>query len=164
MFRVGLGFDNHRLVEGRALWLGGVEVPAPVGELAHSDGDVLLHALTDALLGAVGAGDIGEHFPDSDPRWKDQASSHFVRAAADMVRDRGYDLVNLDATVFLEAVKLAPFKQAIASNLRGLFEGHWALDPSAVNVKAKTLERCDAVGAGEAVAAQVVVLLKKSTA
>lgn len=161
MFRVGLGFDNHRLSEGRPLWLGGVEVDAPVGAIAHSDGDALLHALTDALLGAIGDGDIGEHFPDSDPRWKGHPSSHFVESAAERVKNRGFSLVNIDATVFLEKVKLSPWKKRIADNIRSVLSGFWPLAPDAVNLKAKTMESCDAVGAGEAVAAQVVVLLKK---
>ncbi|MEM7230900.1 MAG: 2-C-methyl-D-erythritol 2,4-cyclodiphosphate synthase, partial [Planctomycetota bacterium] len=103
--RIGLGYDNHRLEEGRPMWIGGLEIPSPVGEVAHSDGDVLLHALTDALLGAIAAGDIGEHFPDTDPRWKGQASHVFVREAARIVRDAGYSIVNVDATVILEKVK-----------------------------------------------------------
>ena len=107
MFRIGSGFDNHRLVPGRPLWLGGVEVESDVGCDAHSDGDVLLHALTDALLGAIGAGDIGELFPDTDPRWKDQASSHFVEEALGRVSEAGFRVVNVDATVFLEAVRLS---------------------------------------------------------
>jgi 2-C-methyl-D-erythritol 2,4-cyclodiphosphate synthase len=162
MYRVGLGFDNHRLAAGRTLWLGGVRIPSPVGEVAHSDGDVLLHALTDALLGAVGAGDLGEHFPDSDPRWKDQPSSLFLEGAARLVQERGFSLANLDATVFLEEVKLSRHKRAIAENLRVLLREFWDLPPSAVSVKAKTLEQCDAVGRGEAVAAQVVVLLEEA--
>jgi 2-C-methyl-D-erythritol 2,4-cyclodiphosphate synthase len=160
MLRIGLGFDNHRLVAGRPLWIGGVEIPSPVGEEAHSDGDVLLHALTDAILGAAGAGDIGEHFPDSDPRWKDQPSSLFLHEAARIASGRGFRLVNLDATVFLEEVKLSKHKQAIRGRLRELLAEFWDLDPDAVSVKAKTAERCDAVGTGEAVAAQVVVLLE----
>jgi 2-C-methyl-D-erythritol 2,4-cyclodiphosphate synthase len=162
MFRTGLGFDLHRLVEGRPLWVGGVPVPARVGALAHSDGDVLLHALTDALLGAVGAGDIGEHFPDTDERWRGKSSAHFVTAAAKLAEARGFALVNLDATVFLEAVKLSPHKQAIAAKLVELLAPIWKLPSDAVNVKAKTMERCDAVGRGEAIAAQVAVLLKES--
>lgn len=159
--RVGWGYDNHRLVEGRPLRIGGVDIPASVGADAHSDGDVLLHALVDALLGAAGAGDIGEHFPDTDPRWQGCPSSRFLDAAADVVRARGWDLVNIDATVILEKVKLASHKQAIAAHVRELLRKHWQLDPTAVNVKAKTHEGCDAVGEGRAVAAQVAVLLRR---
>ena len=117
MFRIGLGFDNHRLIQGRPFLLGGVEIPSPVGEEAHSDGDVLLHALCDALLGSVGKGDIGEHFPDTDPRWKGQASSLFLERTAALVHESGYRLVNLDATILLEKVKLSPYKRKIAENI-----------------------------------------------
>ncbi len=163
MYRVGLGFDNHRLVSGRPLLLGGVEVPSHVGEDAHSDGDVLLHALCDALYGAVGKGDIGEHFPDSDGRWKGQPSAFFLEHAARTVGEAGYRLVNLDATIMLEKVKLAPHKKRIAESLRGLLRPFWTLGEGSVNIKAKTMERCDAVGRGEAVEAQVVVLLVTKT-
>lgn len=161
MWRVGLGHDTHRLIEGRKLWVGGIEVPAPVGEEAHSDGDVLLHALTDALLGAVGAGDIGEIFPDRDPRWKDHPSSHFLVEAAERVARLGYRLVNIDATVFLEKVKLSPHKQAIARRIREILAPTWSLPEDSVNIKAKTGERCDAVGEGRAIAAQVAVLVER---
>jgi 2-C-methyl-D-erythritol 2,4-cyclodiphosphate synthase len=161
MHRVGLGFDNHRLAPGRPLLLGGHEVPSPVGEEAHSDGDVLIHALCDALYGAIGQGDIGEHFPDTDPRWKGQSSDVFLRHAASAVKEAGFRLVNIDATVFLEKVKLAPHKQAIAASLRRILDPAFPLAPDAVNIKAKTMERCDSVGRGEAVAAQVAVLLER---
>lgn len=162
MFRIGLGFDSHRLVSGRPLLLGGVEVPSPVGEDAHSDGDVLLHALCDALYGAVGKGDIGERFPDSDPRWRGQASRTFLEDAARAVRDAGYDLVNVDATVFLETVRLSAHKARIAESLRGMLVPFWRLGGDAINVKAKTMERCDAVGRGESVQAQVAVLVARA--
>ena len=116
--RIGLGYDNHRLIPGRPLLLGGVAVPSPVGEDAHSDGDVLIHALVDALLGAIGAGDIGTHFPDTDPRWKGQASSLFLEEAARMVRQRGMGIGNINATVILEKVKL-----------QGMEDGHRGPDP-----------------------------------
>ena len=161
MFRAGLGFDNHRLVSGRPLVLGGLEIPSPTGEDAHSDGDVLLHALCDALYGAVGKGDIGEHFPDTDPRWKGQSSLFFLEHALGLVRDSGYCLVNVDATVFLEKVKLSPFKKRIAESIRSILCRFWSLEEDAVNIKAKTMERCDSVGRGEAIQAQVVVLLKR---
>ena len=161
MIRIGLGFDTHRLAPGRRFVLGGVEIPAPVGEEAHSDGDVLLHALCDALYGAAGMGDIGEHFPDSDPRWKGRESAHFFEHACRAARDAGYRLVNVDATVFLEAVKLSQYKRQIADSIRRLATPFWHLPGDAVNVKAKTMERCDAVGRGEAVSAQVVVLVER---
>jgi len=161
MVRIGLGFDTHRLVPGRRFVLGGVEIPSPVGEEAHSDGDVLLHALCDALYGAVGRGDIGEHFPDTDPRWKGQESAFFFEHACGAACDAGYRLVNVDATVFLETVKLSPYKRKIADTIRRIAAPFWDLPEDAVNVKAKTMERCDAVGRGEAVSAQVVVLLER---
>ncbi len=160
--RIGLGFDNHRLVKGRPLMLGGLEVPAPVGEEAHSDGDVLIHALVDALLGAIGAGDIGEHFPDSDPRWKGQASRLFLERAAALVKERRMRIENIDAVVFLEEVKLREWKVAIARRLREILAPWHPLPEGAVSVKAKTMERCDSVGEGRAVAAQVAVLLSGS--
>jgi len=160
MFRIGSGFDNHRLTKGRPFLLGGVEIPSPVGEEAHSDGDVLLHALCDALLGSVGRGDIGEHFPDSDPRWKGQASSLFLERSATMVREAGYRLVNLDATILLEKVKLSPYKVKIAENICRLLSSVWQLQPERISIKAKTMERCDSVGKGESVQAHVVVLVE----
>lgn len=164
MFRVGLGFDNHRLVEGKPLYLGGLEVPSTVGADAHSDGDVLLHALCDALFGAVGQGDIGEHFPDSDPRWRGQSSDLFLQRALEVVRDSGYRLVNLDATIQLQNVRLSPHKGAIVERVRQIIEPFWTLGRDAVSVKAKTKERCDSVGRGEAIEALVAVLLVRETA
>jgi len=157
--RVGLGYDNHRLAPGRRFMLGGVEVPAEVGAEAHSDGDVVIHALVDALLGAVGAGDIGTHFPDTDPQWKDQASRLFLERSAELVRGKGYNLANLDVVILLEKVKLGEHKARIVSSLRAILAPWFELPEDAVSVKAKTHERCDAVGEGKAVAAQVVVLL-----
>lgn len=164
MFRTGLGFDNHRLAAERKLFLGGVEIPSPVGAEAHSDGDVLLHALCDALYGALGKGDIGEHFPDTDPRWKGQASELFLEHALRLVKECGYRPVNIDATVFLEKVKLSPHKKRIAQNIVRCLRALWDVSEDAVNVKAKTAERCDAVGRGEAIAAQVAVLLETDRA
>lgn len=163
MFRIGLGFDNHRLAPGRKLFLGGVEIPAEVGADAHSDGDALLHALCDALYGALGDGDIGEHFPDSDPRWRGQASVLFLDHALKAVDEAGFRVVNVDATVFLESIRLSPHKARIAGEIRSRMTPLWDVPPNAVSVKAKTAERCDAVGRGEAVAAQVAVLLERVT-
>jgi 2-C-methyl-D-erythritol 2,4-cyclodiphosphate synthase len=160
MFRIGSGFDNHRLVPGLPLWIGGVEIESDLGCDAHSDGDVLLHALTDALLGAIGGGDIGELFPDTDSRWKDRESSFFVEEALGRIRQAGLMVVNVDATVFLEAPKLSAYKQGIVARIRGLVEPFGGLAENAVNVKAKTMEGCNAVGELRAVAAQVVVLLE----
>lgn len=161
MFRVGSGFDNHRLADGRKLLLGGVEIPSPVGEVAHSDGDVLLHALCDALYGALGKGDIGEHFPDNDPRWRGQPSTLFLDHALRLVKESGYRLVNVDATVFLEKVKLSAHKARIAESIRFQAQHYGSIPGDAISVKAKTWEGRDSVGRGEAVAAQVVVLLAR---
>lgn len=154
-----MGYDLHRLVPGRPLLLGGVEIPAAVGEDAHSDGDVLIHALVDALLGAIGAGDIGTLFPDSEARWKGCSSRIFLEKAAEMVRERGLGIENIDATVVLEEIKLGGRKAEIAGNLREILRPWHPLEEGRVSVKAKTNERCDAVGEGRAVSAQVAVLL-----
>ena len=153
--RIGLGWDNHRLAEGRALVLGGVRVPCGFGFDAHSDGDILLHAVTDALLGALSLGDIGMHFPDTDPRWKDCDSGVFVRHAASLARERGYRIGNVDATVILQRPKLGDLRAAIRSSLAALLE----LDPDRVSVKFKTAEKVGPVGEGLSAEAQAAVLL-----
>lgn len=153
--RIGLGWDNHRLAEGRVLILGGVRVPCEFGFDAHSDGDILLHAVTDALLGALALGDIGMHFPDTDPRWKDCDSSVFVRHAAELVRERGYRIGNVDATVILQRPKLGDLRAAIRANLASLLE----LDPAQVSVKFKTAEKVGPVGEGKSAEAQAAVML-----
>ncbi|MFZ5927122.1 MAG: 2-C-methyl-D-erythritol 2,4-cyclodiphosphate synthase [Acidobacteriota bacterium] len=153
--RIGLGWDNHRLAEGRALVLGGVRIPCEFGFDAHSDGDILLHAVTDALLGALSLGDIGMHFPDTDPRWKDCDSGVFVRHAASLVRERGYRIGNVDATVILQRPKLGDLRAAIRSSLAALLE----LDPQCVSVKFKTAEKVGPVGEGRSAEAQAAVLL-----
>lgn len=156
--RIGLGFDVHRLVEGRPLILGGVRLDWPLGLLGHSDGDCLLHALVDALLGAAGIGDIGDLFPDTDPQWKDADSSIFVEKAVALARERGLRPGQVDATVLAEEPKLGPHKAAIAQRLAGLL----GLSPKAVTVKAKTMEGLGPVGAGEAIAAHVLVVLEEA--
>jgi len=153
--RIGLGWDNHRLAEGRALILGGVRVPCEFGFDAHSDGDILLHAVTDALLGALALGDIGMHFPDTDPRWKDCDSGVFVRHAASLVRERGYRIGNVDATVILQRPKLGDLRAAIRTSLAALLD----LDPAQVSVKFKTAEKVGPVGEGRSAEAQAAVLL-----
>jgi 2-C-methyl-D-erythritol 2,4-cyclodiphosphate synthase len=153
--RIGLGWDNHRLAEGRALILGGVRVPCEFGFDAHSDGDILLHAVTDALLGALALGDIGMHFPDTDPRWKDCDSGVFVRHAASLVRERGYRIGNVDATVILQRPKLGDLRAQIRASLAALLE----LDPAQVSVKFKTAEKVGPVGEGRSAEAQAAVLL-----
>lgn len=153
--RIGLGWDNHRLAEGRGLVLGGVRVPCGFGFDAHSDGDILLHAVTDALLGALSLGDIGMHFPDTDPRWQGCDSGVFVRHAASLVRERGYRIGNVDATVILQRPKLGDLRSAIRSSLAALLE----LDPERVSVKFKTAEKVGPVGEGRSAEAQAAVLL-----
>jgi 2-C-methyl-D-erythritol 4-phosphate cytidylyltransferase/2-C-methyl-D-erythritol 2,4-cyclodiphosphate synthase len=157
--RVGTGYDLHRLVEGRPLVIGGVTIPFDKGPLGHSDGDVACHAATDAILGAASLGDIGRHFPDSDPRWKGADSLTFVREAARMVRQAGYDIVNLDITVVLERPKI---KEAI-EQMRSLLATAAGVAVSVVSVKGKTNEGVDAVGRGEAIASHAVALLAHRT-
>lgn len=153
--RVGQGWDIHRLVRGRPLVLGGVVVPSDRGEDGHSDGDALLHAIVDAMLGAIGAGDIGRHYPPSDERWKDARSSVFVEGAAGLLREAGYRVSNLDTTIVLEKPKLAPHIDAIRTSIAAMLD----LDVGAVSVKAKTKEGLDSTGRLESVEAQAVVLV-----
>lgn len=157
-FRVGQGWDRHRLVKGRALVLGGVALDSELGCLGHSDGDPLAHALTDAILGAIGQGDIGRHFPPSDDRWRGSPSSVFLEHAVGLARAAGWDLVNADATVVLEKPKLAAHIDAIRASLAAML----GVDQALVSVKAKTAEGLDACGRLEAVEAQAVVLLAGS--
>jgi 2-C-methyl-D-erythritol 2,4-cyclodiphosphate synthase len=155
--RVGLGWDVHELAEGRPLRIGGVEIEHDRGLLGHSDGDVLLHAVTDALLGAAGEGDIGEHFPDRDPRWKDVASTELLRRVVRLVGEAGWRVVNLDCTVHAEAPRIAPRRRWIRESLARLLE----VDEDRINVKAKTGEGLGPVGRREAIEAQAVVLLRR---
>jgi 2-C-methyl-D-erythritol 2,4-cyclodiphosphate synthase len=155
-FRVGHGYDLHRLRQGGTLMLGGVAVSTELSPVAHSDGDVVLHAVVDALLGAMGWGDIGEQFPNTDARWKGAASRVFVEAIYRRVADARYAVGNLDVTVLAERPKLKPFKPQMAQSLAGLLH----VDLSRINIKAGTNEGCDAIGRGEAIAAHAVVLLE----
>jgi 2-C-methyl-D-erythritol 2,4-cyclodiphosphate synthase len=148
----GIGFDSHRLAEGRRLVIGGVEIPHERGLDGHSDADVLAHALIDALLGAAGMGDIGEHFPDTDERWRDADSIQLLEAVVAMVGERGLRVVNVDCTVIIEAPKLAPHRQVIRARLAQAL----GLETARVNVKASTGERVGFVGRGEGVAALAV--------
>lgn len=154
--RVGLGYDIHELVEGRKLILGGVEIKHNKGSKGHSDGDALLHAITDALLGAAGLGDIGEYFPDNDPKWKDADSGELLKEAFKIVRRRGWDVENIDTNVIAQAPKIKPYKSQMEARIASLLE----IETRRVNVKAKTNEGLDAVGRREAIATQAVVLLK----
>lgn len=156
-YRVGLGHDRHRVLAGRLLILGGVEIPSEFGLDGHSDADVLLHAVTDALLGAVAAGDIGELFPDTEARWKDANSVVFLKAAVAEVLRRGYTVGNLDCTIHAERPKLSPHKEAIASRLAELL----GVRRDQVNIKAKTGERVGPIGRGEAIDADAVVLCQR---
>jgi len=153
--RIGTGFDIHRLNEGGRLVLGGVHVEAPFGALGHSDGDALLHAVIDALLGAAGRGDIGERFPDTDERWRDADSSELLGMVVAEVKAAGYEIANIDATVFLQEPKLGRAKSAMAVHIARVA----GLGSDAVSVKAKTMEGLGPVGEGRAVAAQAAVLL-----
>ena len=156
VFRIGQGSDVHRLAEGRPLIIGGGEIASGLGADGHSDADVLLHAVTDAILGALALGDIGSHFPNSDERWKDAASSVFLAHAVSLARQKGFMVANLDTTVHLEAPKLRPHIDAMRANLAGLLET--AIEN--VSVKAKTGEAVDAVGTRNALRADAVILLE----
>lgn len=157
-FRVGQGWDIHRLAPGRPLMLGGVEVQSDLGEVGHSDGDVLYHAIVDAMLGSIAAGDIGRHFPPSDTRWKDAPSRVFAERALELLAAAGWRLVNVDATVILERPRLAPAIDAIRAALAMVL----GLPLESVSVKAKTHEGVDAAGRLEAVEAQAVVLVERA--
>ena len=157
--RVGTGYDLHVLAAGRPLVLAGIVIPAERGPVGHSDADVVCHALADAIFGACATGDIGRHFPDSDPRWKDAAGLDLLGRAAATARDRGWVVASADVTVVLERPKLAPFMDAIRQALAGAL----ATDVDRVSVKAKTNEGVDAVGRGEAIAAHAVVVLAPGT-
>jgi 2-C-methyl-D-erythritol 2,4-cyclodiphosphate synthase len=154
-FRVGQGWDVHRIVTGRPLILGGVNIPSTFGLEGHSDADILSHAITDALLGALALGDIGMHFPDTDPRWKDGDSLLFLRHARDLVAKEGYQVANVDSTVILERPKLKDHRAAIREKLAETL----GLGPDRVSVKFKTAERLGPVGEGLSAEAQAVVLL-----
>jgi 2-C-methyl-D-erythritol 2,4-cyclodiphosphate synthase len=155
MYRIGEGFDVHRLETARRLRIGCVDIPSPVGSVAHSDGDVLAHAVVDAILGAIGEGDIGRHFPPSDARWKDTDSKIFLAEAARLLAAHGGRIANLDSTVILERPKLAAHIPAMRAALAAAL----GCEPDLVSVKAKSAEGLGAIGAGEAVEARAVVLI-----
>ena len=156
-FRIGEGWDVHALVAGRKLILGGVEIPFALGLLGHSDADVLLHAITDALLGAAALGDIGTHFPDTDERFKGADSGLLLIEAARRVREKGFEIGNVDSTVIAQAPKLMPHVSAMRAHIALAL----AVDVDQVNVKAKTAEKMGPVGLGQAMEARAVVLLVK---
>jgi len=153
--RVGTGYDLHRLVDGRPLILGGVTVPAAKGLAGHSDADVLAHAITDAILGAVARGDIGRHFPDTDPQWKGASSMAMLAHAVALAGEAGYEIVNVDAVVIAERPKLAPHLEDIRASLAAVL----GVEPACISVKGKTNEGVDAIGRGEAMAVHAVVLV-----
>lgn len=155
--RIGFGNDIHRLVEGRKLMLAGVHVPASFGELAHSDGDVVYHATMDAILGALALGDIGKHFPDNDPQFKDIDSSILMKKVAKLMNDNGYSINNIDVTITLEKPKIKDYILSMRENIANLLK----TDIGNVSVKAGTNEGLDAIGRSEAVKAEVIVMLKE---
>lgn len=155
-FRIGQGYDLHRLVEGRPLILGGVQIDYEKGLLGHSDADVLLHAITDALLGAAGLGDIGRHFPDTDPAFKGADSRQLLSQTMALVVKAGWVIVNIDATVIAQAPKLAPHMDKIRESVAHCL----GVDLQRVNIKAKTKEGCDSVGKKEAIEVHAIALLE----
>ncbi len=157
MIRVGLGYDIHRLIEGRRLLLGGVELPFEKGEDGHSDGDVLYHAITDAILGASGLGDIGSFFPPEDMKWKDADSAELLKTVMQKVREAGWHIENLDCVVKLEKPKFIPYRTQVIESIARTLE----VTPEQVFVKAKTGEKLPPVGTSDAVEATVVCLLSK---
>lgn len=158
MFRIGFGNDIHRLVAGKRLILGGVVIESDLGAEGHSDADALTHAVTDAIFGALALGDIGTHFPNSDERWRNAESFVFLRFAIGLMKEHGYEVVNVDSTVNLEEPKLRPYIDEVRKGLADALE----TETNCVSVKAKTGEGVDAVGEGKAVRAEAAVLLRKS--
>jgi len=156
--RIGIGHDTHRLVESRPLILGGVNIPFERGSEGHSDGDALTHAIADAILGALGEGDLGVHFPDSDSQWKDADSMQLLARVIWLAHERGFEIENVDANVMLERPKLRAHIETMRENLAKAL----GVEAGCVSVKAKTGEGLDAVGRGDAVAAQAIVLLRVS--
>jgi 2-C-methyl-D-erythritol 2,4-cyclodiphosphate synthase len=159
-YRIGQGYDVHAFVDGRPLMLGGVEIPFERGLEGFSDADVILHALTDALLGAVGLGDIGTHFPPGDSQWRDADSAELLKTVADMIAANGWRVVNCDVTVIAEAPRLAPFVERIRIRMAEIL----GLPVAAVSLKATTHERLGSLGRGEGIAALAVALLERAAA
>ena len=155
--RIGQGFDVHRLVEGRVLWLGGVEVAYERGLEGHSDGDVLLHAVADAILGALGEGDLGSHFPSSDSRWRGVASREILAEVVRRMADQSMEIEHLDATVIAEAPRLAPYQE----KMRAVLSDVLGLQGTTLNLKITSTDGLGAIGAGEGIAAMAVVLLNE---
>ncbi|PIU67832.1 MAG: 2-C-methyl-D-erythritol 2,4-cyclodiphosphate synthase [Armatimonadetes bacterium CG07_land_8_20_14_0_80_40_9] len=154
--QIGIGYDLHKLVKGRRLILGGVEIPYPQGLLAHSDGDVLVHSIIDALLGALGEGDIGQHFPDTDEQYKDIKSLILLGKVKEMLKKKGAEIGNIDATVLAERPKIAPYVKEMKENISRTLK----IEKEKINIKAKTNEGLGFIGKGEGIAALAVVSLK----
>ncbi|MGM9923046.1 MAG: 2-C-methyl-D-erythritol 2,4-cyclodiphosphate synthase [Bacillus sp. (in: firmicutes)] len=157
MFRIGQGFDVHQLVEGRPLIIGGITIPYEKGLLGHSDADVLLHTVADAALGAIGEGDIGKHFPDTDPEFKGADSAKLLEHVWMLVKEKGYELGNVDCTIIAQQPKMLPYIEPMRNRIAELLEAPADL----VNVKATTTEKLGFTGRGEGIAAQVAILIKK---
>ena len=157
-FRIGHGFDSHRLDKGRKLVLGGVNIPFEKGLIGHSDADALAHAAADAILGALAFGDLGRHFPDTDPAYKDADSLEILAKVAGMMKEQGYSVANLDCTIITEEPRLAPYFEQMRKNIAQVLSA----PGSSVSIKGKTAERMGAIGRGEGIAAIAVVLLEKT--
>jgi len=153
--QIGIGYDVHRLVTGRKLILGGIEIPFKKGLLGHSDADVLVHAVCDAMLGSVGLGDIGLHFPDTDPKYQDISSLILLAEVNKMVRNKGFRIQNIDTIIFAEAPKINPYRKTMQQNLASSVE----VDPGCINIKATTTEGLGMIGKGEGIGAMSVVLI-----
>ncbi|KAA0544125.1 2-C-methyl-D-erythritol 2,4-cyclodiphosphate synthase [Bacillus sp. BGMRC 2118] len=160
MFRIGQGFDVHQLGEGVPLIIGGITIPYEKGLIGHSDADVLLHTIADACLGAIGEGDIGKHFPDTDPAFKGADSAKLLSHVWDIVEQRGYELVNVDCTIIAQMPKMAPYIDDMKKRIAVLLHA----TPEQVNVKATTTEKLGFTGRGEGIASQAVILIQKKNA
>jgi 2-C-methyl-D-erythritol 2,4-cyclodiphosphate synthase len=154
--RVGVGYDVHRLVKGRKLILGGIDIPFEKGLMGHSDADVLIHAICDALLGAAGLSDIGVHFPDTDPNYKNISSMIILRKTVQMVLDKGFSIVNIDTVIFAETPKMSPYRQAMQTNIATAIN----FDTDCINIKATTTEGLGMIGQGEGIGAMCVALIE----
>ena len=157
MFRIGQGFDIHKLVEGRKLIIGGIEIDYPKGLLGHSDADVLIHSIIDALLGALSLGDIGTHYPDNDPKYKNIDSTILLKKKKKLIEEKGYKVNNLDNTIFAQEPKMKPYIPLIREKLSQILE----IDKDLISIKAKTMEGQDSVGEKKSISTQSVVLLIK---
>lgn len=155
-YRIGIGYDIHRLVEGRKLFIGGVEIPYIKGLLGHSDGDVLLHAICDALLGAIAEGDIGEHFPDTDPKYHNISSVELLKKVDDLIKKKNFVINNIDTIVIAQEPKLLPFKKPIQQEIAQVLK----IQPDCINIKAKTNEGFGEIGKKEAIACYAVVIIR----